>query len=126
MQHKFDKTKRTESILDEIIEGVAIAIVGELIVRSRELLEALRGDASEISAETCILGDDHRSSSHKTVDQRLLHHFRKNPDSTTTRIKIPIILIQCHQKIVKKQKTKTLQTRREIASDQWRRSNQIE
>lgn len=75
--------KRTESVLDEIIEGVAIAIVCELVVRSGELLKALRGDASEITGELRVLDEDHRSSSHKAVDQRLLPHFRKKPTSTT-------------------------------------------
>lgn len=77
--------KHTESVLDEIIEGVAIAVVGELVVRSRKLLEALRGDGSEIPGELRILSKDHRSSSHKAVDQRLLPHFQKNPNSATIR-----------------------------------------
>lgn len=87
--------KRTESVLDEIIKGVAIAIVGELVVRSGKLLEALRGDASEITGELRILGEDHRSSSHEAVDQRLLPHFRKNPNSTTTTDRYIRRLMQC-------------------------------
>ena len=66
----------TEAILNEVIEGMAIAIVGELVVAGGELLKTLRGDGGEIAGELGVLGEDHRSTSHKAVDQRLLtHHF---------------------------------------------------
>ena len=41
----------TEAIFDEVIEGVAVTVVGELLVGSRKLLEALGNDAREISGE---------------------------------------------------------------------------
>lgn len=65
----------TEAVFDEVIKGVAIAIVGELVVGGRKLLEALRGDAGEISGELCVLGQNHSASSHEAVDQRLLPHL---------------------------------------------------
>ena len=37
--------------MDEVIEGVAVTVVGELLVGSRKLLEALGSDAREISGE---------------------------------------------------------------------------
>lgn len=87
----------TESIFDEVIEGVAIAIVGELVVGSRELLEALGGDAGEIPGELRELGQDHRPSSHEAVDQRLLPHLSLSPlrrkkfkTLTLTQIKIRV------------------------------------
>lgn len=75
----------TEAVFDEVIKGVAIAIVGELVVGGRKLLEALRGDAGEISGELCVLGQNHSASSHEAVDQRLLPHLETitNPNPTT-------------------------------------------
>lgn len=54
---------------------MAVAIVGELVVGGWELLEALGCDAGEIPRELGVLGEDHRSSGHEAVDQRLLAHF---------------------------------------------------
>lgn len=34
-------SKLTEAIIDEVVEGVAIAIVSKLVTRSRKLLETL-------------------------------------------------------------------------------------
>ena len=65
----------TEAIFDEVVEGVAIAVVGELVVGGGEFLEALRGDAREIASELGVLGHNHRSSGHEAVDQRLLPHL---------------------------------------------------
>lgn len=65
----------TEAVFDEVIKGVAIAIVGELVVGGGKLLEALRGDGGEISGELCVVGENHSASSHEAVDQRLLPHL---------------------------------------------------
>ena len=54
---------------------MAIAAVGELVVGGREFLETLRSDAGEISGEFSVFGEDHRSSRHEAVDQRLLPHL---------------------------------------------------
>lgn len=67
--------KLTESILNEIIESVTIAVVGELIVSSGEFLKALRRDSGEIPRELGVLRQDHRSTRYEAVDQRLLPHF---------------------------------------------------
>lgn len=45
----------TESFLYEVVEGVTIAVVGELVVRWRELLKTLGGDAGEIPRELGVL-----------------------------------------------------------------------
>lgn len=45
----------TESFLYEVVEGVTIAVVGELVVRWRELLKTLRRYAGEIPRELCVL-----------------------------------------------------------------------
>lgn len=55
---------------------MAVAVVGEPVVRGREFLEALGGYAREVSGELRKLGHDHRPSRHKAVDQRLLAHRR--------------------------------------------------
>ena len=41
----------TEAVFDEVVEGVAIQVVGELVGGGGEFLEALRGDAREIVLE---------------------------------------------------------------------------
>lgn len=64
----------TKSILNEVIEGVAIAVVRELVVGGGEFLEALRGDSGEVSGELSVLGEDHGPTRHEAVDQRLLAH----------------------------------------------------
>jgi hypothetical protein len=73
--------RHTKAVFDEEIEGVAVAVVGELVVRSRELLEALGGDAGEISCELRVLSQNHSAPSHEAVDQRLLPHLTtENPN----------------------------------------------
>ena len=56
---------------------MTIAVVGELVVGGRKLLEALCSDGCEVAFEIGELHEDHRLSSHETVDQRLLllRHF---------------------------------------------------
>lgn len=56
---------------------MAIAVIGKLVVGSRELLETLSRDAGEITGELGILGEDHRTTRHEAVDQRLLPHLSK-------------------------------------------------
>lgn len=62
---------------------MAIAVVGELVVRGREFLEALRRHARKVSRELGILGEDHGAASDETVDQRLLSHRRNHNGSRT-------------------------------------------
>lgn len=45
----------TKSVLGEIIEAMAIAIVQELVIARWELLKALGSDSSEISGELRVL-----------------------------------------------------------------------
>lgn len=54
---------------------MAIAVVCELVVASRKLLEALRGDGGEVSAELGVLRQNHRATRDEAVDQRLLPHL---------------------------------------------------
>ena len=71
---------RTIAIFDKVVEGMAIAVIGELVVGGREFLEALRSDAGEIPGELREFSEGHRSTSHEAVDQRLLAHRHKpNP-----------------------------------------------
>lgn len=70
------KKEITESIVDKVIEGVSIAVVGELVIGGRKLLEALRRYAGEVACELRVLGQDHRPTRHEAVDQRLLPHPR--------------------------------------------------
>lgn len=65
----------TKSILNEVIEGVAVAVVGELVVGGGEFLEALRGDSVEVPGELGVLGQDDSPTRHEAVNQRLLAHF---------------------------------------------------
>ncbi|RWW09320.1 hypothetical protein GW17_00027190 [Ensete ventricosum] len=71
----------TVSVLDEVIEGVAVAVIGELVVASGELLQALGGDAVEVAAELGVLRQDHRAPRDEAVDQRLLSHL-PSPEET--------------------------------------------
>lgn len=54
-RRKSKKRGLTESFLYEVVEGVTIAVVGELVVRWRELLKTLGGDAGEIPRELGVL-----------------------------------------------------------------------
>lgn len=65
----------TESILDEVIEGVAVAVVGELVVSGREFLEALKSYGVEIPTEFGVLRENHSPSGNEGVDQGLLAHL---------------------------------------------------
>lgn len=65
----------TEAFFDEIVESMAIAVIGELVIRSRKFLEALWSYTCEITGEFSVFGENHSSSRNETVDQRLLPHF---------------------------------------------------
>lgn len=66
----------TEAVIDEVVKGVAVAAVGELVVSGGELLEALRRHGGEVPGELRVLRQHHRSPRHEAVDQRLLPHRR--------------------------------------------------
>lgn len=53
---------------------MAIAGISEPVVGSRKSLEALKSDISEVTGEIGVVGENHRSSSNETVNQRLLRH----------------------------------------------------
>lgn len=65
----------TEPIFDEVIKGVTVAVVGKLVVRRREFLEALCRDGSKIAFKLSILDENHRATTNEAVDQILLSHF---------------------------------------------------
>ena len=71
---------------------MAVAVVGELVVSRRKLLEALRSYAGEVAGEFRELGENHRPTRHEAVDQRLLpHRFRfPNPNPKRETYKLPI------------------------------------
>ena len=67
-------------VFDEVIEGMTIAVVDDLVVWGRKLLEALCSDGGEVAFEISELGEDHRAASDEAVDQRLLlRHFFREP-----------------------------------------------
>uniref|UniRef100_A0A2P2JY15 Vesicle-associated membrane protein n=1 Tax=Rhizophora mucronata TaxID=61149 RepID=A0A2P2JY15_RHIMU len=67
-----------EAIFNEVIEGVAVAVVGKPVIGSGEFLEALRGDACEIAGELSVFRQNHRAPRHEAVDQRLLPHISRS------------------------------------------------
>lgn len=71
-KREIEEETLTVAIVNEVIEGVTIAVVGELVVGSRKLLEALKGDGIEVATEFSVIGKNHSSSRNKGVDQRLL------------------------------------------------------
>jgi len=78
----------TESVVDEVIEGVAVAVVGEFIVGGRELLEALKSDGVEVAAEFGVLRKNHGAARDERVDQRslvLVVSHRLLPDLSAVR-----------------------------------------
>ena len=46
----------TEAVIDEIVKGVAIAVVSKLVVGSRKFLETLRSYAGEVACEFGVVG----------------------------------------------------------------------
>ena len=61
----------TESVVDVIVEGVAVAVVAEPVVVGGELLEALRGDGGEVAGDLGVVGQHHGAARHEAVDQLL-------------------------------------------------------
>lgn len=82
-----ERVRVTESIIHEVVEGVTIAVVGELVVRGGEFLEALCRHAGEVSGEPSVFSEDNGAASNEAVDQRLLSH-RRNHNRRTKRRKI--------------------------------------
>lgn len=66
---------RTVAILDEKIEGVVIAVVGELVVSGGQSLQALSRNRREVAGELGVLGQDHYASGHEAVYERFLTHW---------------------------------------------------
>ena len=67
----------TVTVVNEIIEGVAIAIVGEFVIGSRQFLEALKSNRIEIATVLGVFSENDGSTSNKSVDQRLLRHVKE-------------------------------------------------
>lgn len=68
----YGEEQLTKAIVNEVIEGVIIAVVGKLVVGRRKLLEALICNGVEVSTECCVLRQYYwrSSTSHQSVDQR--------------------------------------------------------
>lgn len=75
LKAKSRKKKPTVAIVNEVVEGMAIAVVSELVVCSWELLEALESDGIEVSTEFSVFGKNRSSPRDESVDQRLLAHL---------------------------------------------------
>ena len=56
---------------------MAIAIVGEFVIGSRQFLEALKSNGIEIPTVFGVLSENHGSTSDESVDQRLLRHLKE-------------------------------------------------
>ena len=64
--------ERTETTVNEEVEGVAIAGVGGPGAVGGQLLQALHGDGAEVAGEGRVLGQHHGALGHEAVYQRLL------------------------------------------------------
>jgi hypothetical protein len=73
-QKKKKKGNFTVTILDEKIEGMAVAGVDELLVGGREPLKALSRNRWEVASELRVLRQDHSASGHEAVYERFLTH----------------------------------------------------
>lgn len=73
--HKKRGKVLTKAIVNEIIEGMGVAVVSELVVGGREFLEALKSYGIEIPTEFRVLSENHSSAGNESVDQRFLAHF---------------------------------------------------
>jgi hypothetical protein len=60
----------TVSIVDEEVEGVSVASVGEAVVPRRQPLQALRRDVPEVAGVGRVLRHHHRAPRHHRVYQR--------------------------------------------------------
>lgn len=65
----------TIAVLNEEIEGVVIAVVGEFVVSGRQPLEALSRNCRKVASELGVLRQYHRSSRHEAVYKRFLTHL---------------------------------------------------
>ena len=65
----------TITIFDQEIKGMMVAIVSELIIGRRKFLKALIRNRRKVSGELRELRQDHGSSSHKAVNERVLTHL---------------------------------------------------
>lgn len=74
---KAEEKARTIAIIEKVIEGVGVAIVGKLVAGGRKFLKALKGNGIEIAAEFGVVGENHSAASDEGVDERLLSHLRK-------------------------------------------------
>lgn len=68
IKQKLKSKSLTVSLVDEVIEGVAIAIIRKSIVGGGEFLKTLGSDALKISGELGVLSKDHGASSYKAID----------------------------------------------------------
>jgi hypothetical protein len=86
---------RTVAIIDEVIEGVAIAVVGEFVVGSWELLKALKRDRVEVTAEFGVFRENHASTRNEGVDQRflVLSHLLLHRSSIEQRFLVMVVMM---------------------------------
>ncbi len=61
--------------MDEEVEGVGVAGVGEAVFAGGELLQALRGDVPEVAGVRRVLRQHHRPSRHHRVYQLRLRNL---------------------------------------------------
>lgn len=67
--------------MGEVVEGVAVGVVGELCVWCREPLQALQRYLRKVPTEIGVLRQYHRPTRHEAVYQRLLPHPKTETNS---------------------------------------------
>jgi hypothetical protein len=70
----------TKSVVDVVVECVAVAVVGEAVVVRRELLQALGGHGGEVAGDLGMVGQHGGAARHEAIHQlALLPHLSLSP-----------------------------------------------
>ena len=57
----------TESVVGEVVEGVAVGVVGELVAGCWQPLQALQRYVRKVSRKICVFSQYHRATCHEAV-----------------------------------------------------------
>jgi len=66
------------ALFNKIVECMSITSVGEFVIVGWKFLETLHSDCAEVARESSVLSQHSWPSGNKTVNQRLIRHFRKS------------------------------------------------
>lgn len=67
--------KPTVAFLNEIVEGVPVASVSELVVVRWKFLQTLHCNCTKVARKSCVLSQHCRAPGYKAVDKRLSSHL---------------------------------------------------